>query len=150
MARARNLRLFVHSPHENRNTSVRYAPLVHFNLMVVFFLSFRQEPITSLHFAATCRQPESAPPPPRVAGYSWKFLMGVCRPVLQILTLFQTKKCHFLHPISDQTSKIRNRFQIWPLGRNYVIITQIRAQTKNFCKCIWNSPISISFLFICN
>lgn len=37
MARARNLRLFVHSPHDNRNTSVRYAPHVHFNLMVVFF-----------------------------------------------------------------------------------------------------------------
>ena len=38
-------------------------------------------------------------------GYSWEFLVGVCRPVLQILTLFQTKKCHFPHPFSDQTSK---------------------------------------------
>ena len=35
-------------------------------------------------------------------GYSWKFLVGVCRPVLQILTLFQTKKCHFPHPFSGQ------------------------------------------------
>ena len=26
--------------------------------------------------------------------------------VLQILTLFQTKKCHFSHPFSDLTSKI--------------------------------------------
>ena len=34
-------------------------------------------------------------------GYSWDFLVEVCRPVLQILTLFQTKKCHFLHPFSD-------------------------------------------------
>ena len=34
-------------------------------------------------------------------GYSWEFLVGVCRPVLQILTLFQTKKCHFPHLFSD-------------------------------------------------
>ena len=28
-------------------------------------------------------------------GYSWEFLMGVCCPVLQILTRFQTKTCSF-------------------------------------------------------
>ena len=28
-------------------------------------------------------------------GYSWEFLLGLCRPVLQILTLFQTKKMYF-------------------------------------------------------
>ena len=28
-------------------------------------------------------------------GYFWEFLVGVCHLVLQILTLFQTKKCHF-------------------------------------------------------
>ena len=38
-------------------------------------------------------------------GYSWEFLVGMCRPVLQILTLFQTKKCYFPHPFSVQTSK---------------------------------------------
>ena len=59
------------------------------------------------------------PPPPGGEGYSWEFLVGVCRLVLQILTL--------PHPFSDQTS-----FQTWPLGRNYVIITKIRAQTKKF------------------
>ena len=48
--------------------------------------------------------------------YSWEFLAGVC------LTLFQTKKCHFPHLFSDQTSKIHTRFQTLPLGRNYVII----------------------------
>ena len=32
----------------------------------------------------------------------WEFLVRVCRPVLQILTLFQTKKCHFPHPFWDQ------------------------------------------------
>ena len=34
-------------------------------------------------------------------GFSWEFLVGVCRPVLQIQTLFQTKKYHFPHPFSD-------------------------------------------------
>ena len=33
------------------------------------------------------------------------------------------RKCYFPHPFSDQTSKIHTRFQTWPLGRNYVIIT---------------------------
>ena len=57
-------------------------------------------------------------------GYFWEFLVaGLCRPVLQILTLFQTRKCHFPHPLSDQTNKIHTRFQTWPFGRNYVIIT---------------------------
>ena len=80
----------------------------------------------------------------RGEGYSWEFLVGVCRPVLQILTRFQTKKCNFPHPFSDQTSKIHTRFQTWPLGRNYVIITQIRAQTKNY-----SNPFRIRiFLFL--
>ena len=34
-------------------------------------------------------------------GYSSEFSVGVCRPVLQILTLFQTKICHFPHLCSD-------------------------------------------------
>lgn len=38
-------------------------------------------------------------------GYSWEFLVEECRPVLQILTLFQTKKCNFPHPFSDQNFK---------------------------------------------
>ena len=45
--------------------------------------------------------------------YSQEFLVGVCRPVLQILTLFQTKKCHFPNPFSDQASKLHTRFQTW-------------------------------------
>ena len=56
-------------------------------------------------------------------GYSWEFLVRVCRPVLHILALFQTRKCHFPDPFSDQTSKIHTRLRTWPLGRNYVIIT---------------------------
>ena len=38
-------------------------------------------------------------------GYSKKFLMGVCRTVLQIVTLFQTKTFHFSHPFSDLASR---------------------------------------------
>ena len=63
-------------------------------------------------------------------GYSWEFLLRVCRQVLRILTLFQTKKCNLPALFSDQASRIHTRFQIWPLGRNCVIITLIRAQNN--------------------
>ena len=85
------------------------------------------------------------PVPFKCKFYSWEFLVGPCLPVLQILTLFQTKKCCFLHPFSDKTFKIHTRFQTWPLGRNYVLITQIRAQTKHSSK-----PFRIRiFLLLC-
>ena len=62
--------------------------------------------------------------------YSWEFLVGVCRPVLQILPLFQTKKCH---------SK----------GRNYVIIAKIRAQCNEyFVKREIDCIIKLSFVLI--
>ena len=44
-------------------------------------------------------------------GYSSEFLVGVCRPVPQILTQFQTKIFHFPHPFSDLDSKIHTHFQ---------------------------------------
>ena len=62
-------------------------------------------------------------PGQKLGGYSWDFLVGVCRPLLQIVTLFQTKKFNFSDPFSDQTSKIHTRFQTWPLDKDYVIIT---------------------------
>ena len=46
--------------------------------------------------------------------YYWEFLLGVWHPVLRILSLFHTKKCHFLHPFSDKISKIHTRFRTWP------------------------------------
>ena len=122
-------------------------------------------------------------------GNSW---WGWC-PVLRILTLLQTKKCHFPHPFSDQISKIHTNFQTWsilacsrlsdsgggsPVSSRFIFVFglsqfsgpnylgawnrlglirqklchhyQIRAQTKKFVKCISNSRISISFLFIWN
>ena len=41
-----------------------------------------------------------------------------CRLVLRILTLFQTKKCHFSHPFSDLASKIHTCFQTWGWSQN--------------------------------
>ena len=67
-------------------------------------------------------------------GYSRKFVVGVCRPVLQILTRFRTKNNVISHI----------RFQTWPLGRNYVIII------KKFFKSISNSHSFLSFLLIWN
>ena len=59
--------------------------------------------------------------PGRGGGCSKEFLVGVCCPVLQILTLFQAKTGNFPHLFSDHTSKVHTRFH--PLGRNNVIIT---------------------------
>ena len=115
---------------------------------------------------------------------------GWC-PVLRILTLLQTKKCHFPHPFSDQISKIHTHFRpnlacsrlsdSWgdsPVFSRFIFVFalsqfsgpnylgawnrlglirqklchhyQVRAETKKFSKCILNSHISISFLFIWN
>ena len=58
-------------------------------------------------------------------GYSWQFLVEMCRSLLHILTRFQTKKCNFPHRFSHYTSKIHTSFQTWPLSRNYIMITWI-------------------------
>ena len=94
-------------------------------------------------------------------GYYWEFLVGVWCPVLRILTLLQTKKCHFPHPFSDQISKVHTHFPTWPnylrawnslglIRQKLCHHYQVRAETKKFSKCISNSHISISFLFIWN
>ena len=72
--------------------------------------------------------------------YPCELLVGLWHLLLQILTLFQTKKCIFSHPYSDLASKIHTRFQTWRL-RNYFIITLIRTRTKK---------ISLSFYLIWN
>ena len=60
-----------------------------------------------------------------------EILGGSVRPVLQILNLFQSIKCHFSHQPGPQGAFLRfhTRFQTWFL-RNYVIITWIRTLTK--------------------
>ena len=62
----------------------------------------------------------------RGVGYSWEFLVVVCSPVLQILTLFdlfRPKNVIFHSRFHTRPLKIHTRFQTWPLGRNYLIIT---------------------------
>ena len=63
-------------------------------------------------------------------------ILGGCRPVLRILTLFQTKKCHFSHPFSELVSK--------KLCHHYLGLEQ--RQQKRFLN--WN-PFGIRiFLFL--
>ena len=81
--------------------------------------------------------------------YSQEFLVGVCRPVLQILTLFQTRKCLF-----------HTRFQTRPLKSIPVFRPALQAEimlsllsqsaNKKIFKSISNSHISLSFLLIWN
>ena len=73
-------------------------------------------------------------------GYSWEFLVGACRPVLQILTPFQTKICHFLHPFSELASKIHTRFQTSIL-EIIVSLLRLKDQQRYFLKAILNSCI---------
>ena len=69
----------------------------------------------------------------------------VC-PVLQILTPFQTKKCHFQHPFSDVGKVTKGNVHVY-IDRSYVIITEIRRPTKLFLKIHCHSHV-YSFLFI--
>ena len=76
-----------------------------------------------------------------VGGYSWELLVGVFHTVLQILTLFETKKWHFPHPFSD-------------LAYAEIMLTLLKLehQQKDFSKSISNchSLITLSFLFSYN
>ena len=62
-------------------------------------------------------------------------LGGMCGPVLQILTLFHTKRCHFPHPFSDLTSKIHTSFQTWRRSQNATYMftkTEIRSSLLGY------------------
>ena len=93
-------------------------------------------------------------------GVLLKCLVGVCCPVLNILTLFQTKNVIF-----------RTRFQTWPLKSIPVFrpggdhktqhkhwheteimssLLRLNLQQIDFLKSISNSHITLSFLFIWN
>ena len=65
------------------------------------------------------------------------------RPVLQILTLYQTKKCYFPHPFSDQTSKIHTRFQtsLWAEIMLSILRLERNQKTQNF------NPVHSAMLF---
>ena len=67
--------------------------------------------------------------------------MGMCRLVLQILTLFQTKRYHFPHLFSDLASKIHTHFKTW--NRSKIIMSsllRLERQQKDFFKTISNFP----------
>ena len=74
---------------------------------------------------------------PGGGGVSREFLVGMCPPLLQVLTLFQTKQCHFPHLFSDQTAKIHTRFQTWPLGRNYSSLLRLERKQKSSSNVFW-------------
>ena len=61
----------------------------------------------------------------------------VCNPVLQILTRFQTKKCHFPHPFSDQISKFHTNFRTWP-----------NLACSRLSDSGGGSPVSCRFIFV--
>ena len=70
--------------------------------------------------------------------HSWEFLMGVCLPVLQILSLyiyFRPKNVIF-----------PTRFQTWPLRKHL----DKNSNKKDFLKAFLNSHTSLSFLLIWN
>ena len=80
-------------------------------------------------------------------GYSREFLLWLCRPVLQILTLFHAKKCYFPHPFSDMKEVTKRNIHVHKLDRNYIIITEIRTPTKRFLKIHLELHIMGLFLF---
>ena len=81
-------------------------------------------------------------------GYALEFLVGVCRPHLQIQTQFQSKKCHSPHPFSDLAWKIHTRFHTWPctwLSIAYVSVLNGSQRNKDeYVKLSWND---IFYLF---
>ena len=73
--------------------------------------------------------------------------MRVCRPVLQILTLFQTKKCNLSHPFSDQTSKIHTPFLDLAFRQKLCYHYLDKSANKKLFKSISNPHISLSFVY---
>ena len=66
-------------------------------------------------------------------SHSWEFLVPGCRPVIQILTLFQTKKCHFSHSFSDLTSKkICHHYLDWNTNKNDFLICTFLVLSYSF------------------
>ena len=72
--------------------------------------------------------------------------MGVCRPVLQIVTLFQTKTCHFPNPLSDRPLKSNPFSDLTYMGLNYVTIAN-RTPTTDLLKFSSNDLFWV-FLFL--
>ena len=77
-------------------------------------------------------------------GFSWEFLVRVCRPVLQILTLFQTKKYHFPHPFSDP--KVVTKRNITCLHKTEIMSSLVRLKLPQ--KKPFRIHVTLSFFLI--
>ena len=69
---------------------------------------------------------------------------------IQILTLFQTKKCHFSHPFSDL--EVVTKLNITCLHKTKIMssLLRVKPQQRDLLKSISNLHITLSFWFIWN
>ena len=80
-------------------------------------------------------------------GFSWEFLVQVCRPVLQILILFQTKKYYFPHPFSDP--EVVTKRNITCLHKTEIMSSLVRLKLQQQKKP-FRIHVTLSFLFLWN
>ena len=71
--------------------------------------------------------------------------MGMCRPILQILTLFQTKRCQFPHPFSNLEEVTKRNITCLHKTEIMSPLLRLERQQKDFLKSISNSHIRVSF-----
>ena len=79
-------------------------------------------------------------------GYTSEFLVGVCRPVPQILTQFQTKIFNFPHPFSDLAAVVQRPDNFIQWIRHYPTVS-IRAKISVF-PCVqanMHTPTTVKF-----
>ena len=94
------------------------------------------EKTAPMPIAITLPSPQS--PPGGGGGYSWEFLVGVCRLGPQILTLSQTKKCNFPNPF--QTKPLKSIPVFRPGLYAEIMLLLLRLERKQ----ISNSHVSLS------
>ena len=73
-------------------------------------------------------------------------LVGTCCTVLQILTLFQTKRCQFPHPFSDVEEVTRRNITCLHKTEIMSPLLRLERQQRDFLKSISNSHIRLSFV----
>ena len=75
----------------------------------------------------------------KLGGYSWEFVVGLCRTVVQILILFQTEKSHFPHPSSDlaEVGSLADIFPIFDPLFAFFPHCGAWSQTTIFLSLIW-------------
>ena len=81
--------------------------------------------------------------------YPQKNRVGVCSPLPEILTLFQTKICDFPYPISELIKNLIHLLsdltvKIITLFQTCLIISSLVAQTMSYCRPKWFKLTPIS------